>query len=222
MKNIYKLILFAVVLLATQAGLYAQQKYGHVNTTEIFQVMPDVKAANDGYQAYAKVKQSEMEQMNAEYLKKMTEYQDKQKSRSESNKITVDAELQAMASSITDLQQRIQAAQQRSQQDMQNKEEELYSPIQRKVDNAIKIVAKEKGYTYIFDVAAGGLKYYAEADDLTPAVRLNLGISPDAKPITPAGSPDGATNVPASPASTTAPATTPKTTTPPATTKKKK
>ncbi len=182
MKYVIKSVLAAICCLSVGVA-FGQQKIGHVNTPAIFQVMAEVKTANEVYQAFAKTKQTELEQMEAEYRKKLAEGQELQQTRSEANKATVDPQLQTIETVLVDLQRRIQEVQQKAQQDMQVKEEELYTPIQAKVDNAIKAVAKEKGYAYVLDIANPAIKFFETGDDLQMDVRAKLGIPVDAKPI---------------------------------------
>ncbi len=63
-------------------------------------------------------------------------------------------------------------------QSLQGKQQQLLEPIYRKVDAAIQAVAKENGYTYVFNREA--LLVMPPADDLLPLVakRLNVKIPP--------------------------------------------
>ena len=46
-----------------------------------------------------------------------------------------------------------------------------------KAKNAIQKVAKEKGYSYVFDTSVGALLYWPEdSDDLLPLVKKELGL----------------------------------------------
>jgi outer membrane protein len=72
-------------------------------------------------------------------------------------------------------------------QDLQQKEVELTSPIIEKARNAVEAVAKENGYSYIFNSTEGLLLYAQPSDDVMDMVKAKLGIT---KP-TPAKSPAG-------------------------------
>ena len=176
MKHLLKAASVAVVLCLVVTAAMAQQKFGHINTQELFQLMPEVKAANEAFEAFRKTKLGELEGMEAEAQKKIAEFQEKQKTRSEANRVTVDAELEAIASSIQNIRERIGQVEQKAQQQLQQKQQELYTPIQTKADNAIKAVAKEKGYTYVFDAADPLVKYSEGGDDLMADVKARLGI----------------------------------------------
>ena len=176
MKRLLKAASAAAVLCLMTTAAWAQQKFGHINTQELFQLMPEVKTANEAFEAFRKTKLGELEQMDAEAQKKIAEFQEKQKTRSEGNRVTVDAELEAIASSIQNIRERIGQVEQKAQQQLQQKQQELYTPIQAKVDNTIKAVAKDKGYTYVFDTADPMVKYFEGGDDLMADVKTRLGI----------------------------------------------
>jgi hypothetical protein len=61
---------------------------------------------------------------------------------------------------------------QKAQQDLQKYAEEQMKPLQDKYMKGVKDISKEQGYTYIFDIAAGGVVYYPESgSDITQAVK---------------------------------------------------
>ena len=72
----------------------------------------------------------------------------------------------------TRLQSYDQEAQEKSQQYAQSK----IAPVRTKALDAIKAVAKEKGYTYVIDDASNVLLVMPPADDLLPFVKTKLGI----------------------------------------------
>ena len=77
---------------------------------------------------------------------------------------------------LTDLRQRIETYQQNAQQKLQEKEKELLQPIIDRAKQAIADVAKENGYTYIFDTNAGTLLYQQDSDDIMALVKKKLGL----------------------------------------------
>ena len=58
-------------------------------------------------------------------------------------------------------------------------------PIRQKAMDAIKAVAKEKGYTYVLDESQGHILVSPPGDDLLAAVKTKLGIKDP--PPAPAG-----------------------------------
>jgi outer membrane protein len=78
---------------------------------------------------------------------------------------------------IQDLQKRLQEFQTKANTDVQAKQEELFQPLVVQVKAAIDAVAKAKGYAYVFNTTSPDLLLVAPpADDLLPAVKLQLGL----------------------------------------------
>ena len=76
-----------------------------------------------------------------------------------------------------DLQSRIQQFQVNAEGEFENKRAELLKPILDKIQNAINTVGKEKGYTYVLDLATGAAVYVGtDAVDCTKDVKAKLGI----------------------------------------------
>ena len=75
---------------------------------------------------------------------------------------------------ITKLYARLQEFVANSEAELQAKQVELLKPFQSKLLDAIKVVAEKGNYTYVFDIST--LAFYADSDDLTSAVRTQLGI----------------------------------------------
>ena len=46
-----------------------------------------------------------------------------------------------------------------------------------KLEDAIRAVAKENGYSVIFDTSTGSTLYAAEGDDITPLVKKKLNLN---------------------------------------------
>ena len=176
MKNLLKGAALALGLFATTTVANAQQKIGHVNAEEIFQLTPEFKTAQDQLKTLSEAKQKELEGMYTEFQKKETAAQEKLRNRSEANKAQIDAEVQTLGQELQQMQTRIQDVQKVAQEDIGKKQQELMAPIQTKVMNAINAVAKEKGYAYILDLAAGSVIYFAGGDDVSADVKAKLNI----------------------------------------------
>jgi len=201
MKHLLKSVLVAAGLFLTVGAVSAQQKIGHVNSQEILLLMPEYKTANQALETFVGTKRTEIQQMDSERQKKIAVFLDKQKSRSEANKETVDKELQTLNTDIQEMEGRMQEVQQKAEQEVAQKREEVFQPVFAKAEQAIHAVAKEKAYAYILDIAQQSVLYFDGGDDISAAVKTKLGIDPNAKPAAPAAN---------------APTTAPATTTPPA------
>lgn len=192
MKKTIQITLIAAGLLVGSTAS-AQQKLGHVNTSDLLQAMPEMKVADATIQAYAKGKQATLEQMEAERQKKVLNYQEKAKTISEANRESVEKELATIAKDAQDIMQRLEDMQQKIQEELATKRRDVYQPIIKKLEDAIRAVAKEKGYNYIFDAAQTNMGFSAVVysdggDDIAPAVKAKLGISASSA-VTPAATP---------------------------------
>lgn len=177
MKSLVKVAVVAVGILFTANATNAQQKLGHINSSDLLQAMPEMKIADASFKTYATAKQTTLEKMDGERQKKIVVYQEKAKTISEANKEGVTKELQTLATEIQDLEKRLQEAQQKSEEELQTKRTELYQPVFKKAEDAVKVVAKEKGYAYVFDISQPGVVYFDGGDDMLVAVKAKLGIS---------------------------------------------
>ncbi len=186
MKKLIKGLFVAAGLLLTTQVVNAQQKFGHLNSDEIFSVMPEAKTVSTTIENLAKSKQGEIDKMIAEYQAKYKAAQEKEKTLSEANKAVVLKELEAAQVELQDLQKRIEDARTKADKDLRDKQAELYPPLQQKVATAINSISKEKGLAYVFDTAASqgfnNLVYFDGGEDITGAVKAKLGISATAAP----------------------------------------
>lgn len=186
MKKLIKGLFVAAGLLLTTQVVNAQQKFGHLNSDEIFSVMPEAKTVSTTIENLAKSKQGEIDKMIAEYQAKYKAAQEKEKTLSEANKAVVLKELETAQGELQDLQKRIEDARTKADKDLRDKQAELYPPLQQKVATAINSISKEKGLAYVFDTAASqgfnNLVYFDGGEDLTAAVKAKLGISATAAP----------------------------------------
>jgi outer membrane protein len=168
MKNIMKMAMLALVLVASTASIQAQ-KFGFVNSQEILGEMPEVKQAEANLEALQqqlqKRLQASIEQLQADYLDIQQKIE-----RGELSPRQQEVEAQT----LQERQQKLAGEEQDMVNQIQSKREELLEPIYKRVNDAIAEVAKEKEYTFIFDQAV--LLYYEEAMDVSTDVRTKLGF----------------------------------------------
>lgn len=162
MKKLMIIIALALPMLVNA------QKYGYVNTQELFAQMPEVaevKAQMDTIQGQY---ESQLVMMNEEFQKKFKDYQ--------TNSATMaDAIRQMREQELSEMQQRIETFYQTAQQDIQKKQQELLAPVNEKLAKAIQEVGAAEGYTYIFDSAA--MVYIADdAISANDSVKKKLNI----------------------------------------------
>ena len=163
--------MFLGVALFVMSGIAnAQVKIAHVNTAEILDAMPDKAKAEKSLEKYYGELQSQLETMAKAYQTKMQDYEANQATMSNLVK-------QSKEKEIVDLQTRITQFQANAENEFENKRAELLKPILDKIQNAINAVGKEKGYTYMLDLATGAAVYVGDnAVDATKDVKSKLGI----------------------------------------------
>ena len=161
-----KKIIITMLLILPMA--VSAQKFGHINTQEVFAQMPEVAQVRLKMDTIQSQYENQLASMNEEIQKKMQDYQAQEATMADAIKQIRQQELQEM-------NQRIQLFYQTAEQDIQKKQQELLAPVHEKLTKAIKAVGAREGFTYIFDSAA--LVYIADsATDASAAVRKELGI----------------------------------------------
>ena len=141
MKKIIITIMLAIPMLASA------QKFGHINTQELFSQMPEVNQVKLKMDTIQSQYENQVASMTEEIQKKYQDYQAQEATMTEAIKQVRQQELQEM-------QQRLQQFYQIAEQDVQKQQQELLAPVHEKMAKAIKAVGEREGYTYIFDAAA--------------------------------------------------------------------
>ena len=164
-KVLLTLVLCLGIILSTQA----QSKFGYLNSNELLAMMPESQFMQEELQTYAKGLESQLTAMQAEYEKKVIEFQQNETSYTDIIKEDKIREIEG-------IQQRVVEFQKNAQQSLGEKEAELFTPIREKAMEAIDKVAKEGNYTFIFDSGAGSFLYAAESENVLNLVKSKLGL----------------------------------------------
>jgi len=172
MKRFISIAMVIMVIALTGQSAMAQNfKFGHINSDELIQTMPEYDSATVKLEKFRKELVNALELMSVELNTKNDTYQKESKLLSDIVKQTKEQEL-------IDMNKRIQDFQTNAQTQLQSKQTEVFQPIYAKVDKAIKEVGKENGFLYVFDVAKGALLYFDEAKSINilPLVKTKLGL----------------------------------------------
>ena len=164
-----KLIICAICAICGLTTANAQ-KFGHVNTQEIIQAMPEFTAARSDIEKLTQQYEADLKSMQDELQKKGEAFEKEQATLPENIKQRRNQELQ-------DLYQRIQQTYQDNQQALAKAQQEKMQAITTKVVDAIKTVGQEGGYVYIMDMSAG-IPYISTtlSTDVTAQVKAKLGL----------------------------------------------
>lgn len=160
--------LFLIVGFTGQAQSF---KFGHINSDELIQALPEFDTASKQLERYRQDLVNALELMTVELNNKSDAYNKESKNLTEIVRQTKEQEL-------VDLNRRIQEFQTNAQEQLQNKQVELFQPIYTKVDKAIKDVGKENGFVYVFDIAKGSLLYFDEtkSTNIMTLAKAKLGV----------------------------------------------
>jgi len=164
--------LTALIILAGQNATAQNIKFGHINSDELIQAMPEFDSAQVKLDRFRKDLINALELMTVELNNKSDAYNKDSKNYTDLVKQTKEQEL-------VDMNKRIQEFQNNAQQQLQEKQGELFQPIMTKVDKAIKDVGKENGFVYIFSVGQGSsLLYFDEtkSTNIMALAKAKLGL----------------------------------------------
>ena len=168
MKRLFIIIILSALLCPFASFAQQKVKFGHIDYGEIIKIMPGIDTVQKVITDMQTELQATGEDMAKEFQKKQEEYQQL------ANKSTSPAVLKIKEDELTNMYQRIQDFSQTAEQDLQTKQMELLKPFQEKIIDAIKEVAKEHNFTYIFDTST--LTYYEQGEDIAAKVKQKLGI----------------------------------------------
>lgn len=174
--NIMKRFTLILLLLIGSMGLsQAQTKVGYTNVELILAYMPETQAMEKSLKTVQDKLSEQLEIKQKYYQQKMTEFMQAQ----QSGQYT-EQQMGFASKELEKLQGEIQQGLQMAEQQLFKKRMELLNPIQKKMQAAIDAVAKEKGYTFILNMAMGSgipsILYGNESDDVTKDIAQKLGI----------------------------------------------
>jgi len=164
-----KLILCAICAICGITTANAQ-KFGHVNSQEIIQAMPEFAKARTDIEALTKQYEADLKLMQEELQKKSEAY--------DKDQATLPANIkQRREQELQDMYQKIQQSYQDNQQALAKEQQEKMQAITAKVLEAIKSVGETGGFVYIMDLTSG-VPYISTtlSTDVTAQVKAKLGI----------------------------------------------
>lgn len=169
LKTIGTIILSLTCLISTAQD--ATQKYGHVNSGNLLQQLPEVKQADEALKivqdSFQNIEKALLDIFEKEYVAFV-----KQANAGELPKLQIQKKQQEFQAK----EEEIKSLRNKAQLEMITKRQVLLDPIIQKMQDAVDAVAKEKGFTYVFDIASGALLFANESEDIEPLVKAKLGI----------------------------------------------
>lgn len=166
MKNL--ILVLAVLFFGLNAQ--AQTKVGTIDAEFILQQMPEMAQVQEGVTAYNTELQDTLQADIKKYEGLVAEYQKNNTTYTEEEKATKETEIIGLENQIKNFRQKASVL-------LQLRNNELAKPLYLKIDEAMKAVIKEGGYTHIWNGTATGLAYADAKYDITDAVMAKMGIT---------------------------------------------
>lgn len=162
-----------ILFLLFTASFVSAQKYAYVNSKYILEKLPDYQEAqkklddlSEKWQKEIEEKYKEIEKMYQDYQKEQILLPDDMKRQREDAIIQKEREVKELQ------KQRFG-----TNGELFQKRQELIKPIQEKIYKAIKEVAEQGGYAFIFDIADSSSILYADPkNDKSDLVLKKIGL----------------------------------------------
>ncbi len=167
-----KVIGILTLILLGVTSMVAQQpmKFGHINSSELVAMMPEIKEIETQLESDYKEKETQLSNMQQELQNKQVEYQQSATALTPNERAQKEQE-------IGEMSQKIQNYYMLAQQQIKAKQQELRAPIMQKLQTAIQEVGDEQGFLYIFDLASRVPVFNSnQSVDVTPLIKAKLGI----------------------------------------------
>ncbi len=172
MKNLF----LAILMVMGTWTVSAQNKIGFISTEDLIGDMPEADSAD----AELKRFQAELSQTGQDMMRELTIKDSIFVS--DSAKLSLSMR-EIKREELIGLYSKVQNWNQKAQDLYQQRAQELIGPIRNRAMDAIKAVAKESGYAYVFDI--NSVIVAPPGDDLLPLVRKKMGIKTPAPANTP-------------------------------------
>jgi outer membrane protein len=164
--------LMILIFIKGQSAMAQNFKFGHINSDELIQFMPEYDSAIIKLEKLRKELINYLEIMSVELNTKYDAYNKDSKNLSDIVK-------QIKEQEMSDMNRRIQEFQSSAQTQLQDKQAELFQPVYAKAEKAIKDVGKENDYLYIFNSSQGGSLVFFDKErstDVTTLVKAKLKV----------------------------------------------
>ncbi|SDK67804.1 outer membrane protein [Catalinimonas alkaloidigena] len=164
--------------MAQTQGSTKPMKFGYTNVSYILSVMPESKQIESELGTYSRQLENQLKAKAEDFQSRVENYERGQTTMTAEARANTERELQQM-------QTQIQQFQQEAENNLQKKQMSLLEPVTEKISKAIRSVAEENGYTYIFNSDAGLgttqiLLHAPDEDNVTNLVLKKLGVQPPA------------------------------------------
>ena len=169
MKKLFTIVFFTIGMMIITSHVNAQNKLGYVSTEELISIMPETAKADSNLQQFRAALIQSAQEKEAALTAAIEKFN------ADSAKMT-SAVREVKRGDLQKMLQELQGEDQRIQQQLQQKQQELIGPINKKAFDAIQAVAKESGYSYVFEKNALLVAPPGEDILLLVAKKLNIKV----------------------------------------------
>ena len=170
------LLLIGVVFLFSLTSNAQKKDYAFFDIEQIFAVMPEAERAQALYEKEQTDVMQIFEEMQVEFnnlYQDFTNDQELDKNDPEKwSKIKADDK----QIELMQIQERMQKFQMTAQEDLQTRQLELLTPVYNKIDSAVGVVVKDKGYPFAMNKADVYYINEDKCDDITSLIKKALGL----------------------------------------------
>ena len=169
MSKIKFFLLAAVIVLAAGSVRAQGQKTGYISIEQMVSIMPELGKIDTLLQKY------QADSLNTEFASLIQDYQyrDSMLTKTDTTKMPP-AVKREHRQQLEQIAYQVQNWQQISQNFMQSKQQELLAPVYQRVMDAVRAVAKDNGYAFVYNQEA--LLVAPPADNLLPLVAKKLNV----------------------------------------------
>jgi outer membrane protein len=169
--NKFKLFFLAAVLVIGVGSANAQgQKSGYISVEQMVSLMPELGKIDTLLQKF------QADSLNTEFAALINDYnyRDSMLTKTDTTKMPASIKREHREA-LQQIAYQVQNWQQISQNYMQSKQQELLAPVYQKVMDAIRAVAKDNGYAFVYNQEA--LLVAPPGDNLLPLVAKRLKVN---------------------------------------------
>lgn len=152
------ILLFIIAFAGLSSVTNAQLKIGYVDSDTIMDKLPDAQDAQQKLDAMIKEWQTELNTLEKEWKDKYDDYEKRKLIMSDQTRAEVESELVKLEEKMNDYRQKKFGV----NGELFQKQDEVMKPIQNRVFDAIKKVAEEDDFDFVFDRSGDVLFLYAK------------------------------------------------------------
>lgn len=170
MKQFTKVLAAIALIAGMSSAMQAQSKVAHINSQALVDAMPSYKTATAELEKLQKSYDAEISALGSELQKTYERYNREAETQTDEENARRAQEVQETRTNITKYQQSARAK-------LEEKSQDLLTPIIEKARLTIQKVAREKGFDFVLDSTPGAAGVImADGYDLMADVKVSLGI----------------------------------------------